>query len=258
MESPELPSGFELVVRRGAAWIEHLVEGYRVIFSLRRPPGGARTDGDIDVGRTVGTISSREIDARARLCDALGIDPALVMVVRQVHGGKILDLGSGREQLYGAFLAPATPELEADGLFLPADSGPSRPAYPAVVTADCLPVVVAGPEGLSVLHLGWRGLATGMLERSVEITAGRAAVIGPAIGPCCYTVGPEVHQALGEGEGVGDGPIDLPSIASERLRRSGVGDVISAGLCTSCQEELLFSHRRDGESAGRQITIATG
>ena len=124
---------------------------------------------------------------------------------------------------------------------------------PLVLTADCLPVALAGPGGVAMLHCGWRGLAAGIVARGAATSKRRAAAIGPGIGPCCYEVGPEVLEAFADlGEGIADGRmLDLPEVARRLLARAGVEQVESAGLCTFCEPELFFSHRRDaGAPAG--------
>ncbi|MGN6558267.1 MAG: laccase domain-containing protein, partial [Solirubrobacterales bacterium] len=89
----------------------------------------------------------------------------------------------------------------------------------------------------------------------VEATA---AAIGPGIGPCCYEVGEEVLGAFSDlGDEVAEGRmLDLPEVARRLLARAEVEHVESAGLCTSCEEELFFSHRRDRGRTGRQAGIA--
>jgi copper oxidase (laccase) domain-containing protein len=84
------------------------------------------------------------------------------------------------------------------------------------------------------------------------------AAIGPGIGPCCYEVGDEVLAAFaGLGEGIADGRmLDLAEVARRLLERAGVEAVDVAGLCTRCEEELFFSHRRDGPRTGRQAGLA--
>lgn len=257
VEDPELPSGFELVVRGGTAWIEYRLDRHRLIFSLRNAPGRFRQEAELDVGRTVTRLSPAEVEARSRLIRALGVDPDRVAVARQTHGDQILRLGADppRAPGTGPFLGQEPPEAEADGLFLPAGRSQSAGVGLGVVTADCLSVALSGRDGLGLLHLGWRGLATGMLERAVEMAAARQAVIGPGVGPCCYSVGPEVFAALGIPGKTQADRLDLASVASERLLGAGVEKVVSTGLCTSCREELFFSHRRDGDRAGRQITM---
>ena len=80
------------------------------------------------------------------------------------------------------------------------------------------------------------------------------AVAGPAGGACCYEVGPEVHDAFGGAHRRGR-HIDLRAIAHERLRGAGVARVLDLEACTIC-DERFFSHRREGERAGRQAGVA--
>jgi copper oxidase (laccase) domain-containing protein len=107
-----------------------------------------------------------------------------------------------------------------------------------------------------MLHAGWRGLAGGILAEGVArlrgLGAGRiAAAIGPGAGPCCYEVGPEVHAALG----TSGRTVDLKAIARTQLEDAGVAEVHDAGLCTMCDPEAFFSHRRDGGVTGRQAGV---
>jgi YfiH family protein len=127
-----------------------------------------------------------------------------------------------------------------------------------VFVADCLPVALSGPQVVAMVHAGWRGLAGGILARGAEAVEATSAAIGPGIGPCCYEVGEEVLGAFsGLGNSVADGRmLDLPEVARQLLSQAGVEGVESAGLCTSCEEELFFSHRRDRGRTGRQAGIA--
>ncbi|HET9676204.1 MAG TPA: polyphenol oxidase family protein, partial [Solirubrobacterales bacterium] len=115
-----------------------------------------------------------------------------------------------------------------------------------------------GPGGVAMVHAGWRGLAGGILGAAAEEVEATTAAIGPGIGSCCYEVGEEVLEAFSDlSEGVADGRmLDLPEAACRLLAQAGVGRVESAGLCTSCEEELFFSHRRDRGRTGRQAGIA--
>jgi polyphenol oxidase len=151
-----------------------------------------------------------------------------------------------------------------------------------VLTADCLPVLLGSERAVAAVHAGWRGLAAGVLEEGVralrELTEtsrepGRTpgaqgharaepehrdgeivAIIGPGAGPCCYDVGPEVHDAFGDAHRAGNN-LDLPALARERLLRAGVNRVEHVRLCTIC-DERFFSHRREGQAAGRQAGVA--
>jgi polyphenol oxidase len=126
------------------------------------------------------------------------------------------------------------------------------------MVADCLPVALAGPRGVAMLHCGWRGLAAGIVDRGAQEVGAEAAAVGPGIGPCCYEVGPEVLDAFAPlGEEIASGPmLDLREVARRLLARSGVERVEVSELCTSCEPDLFFSHRRDGGLTGRQAGIA--
>jgi polyphenol oxidase len=96
------------------------------------------------------------------------------------------------------------------------------------------------------------------VARGAEIVGAARAAIGPGIGRCCYEVGDEVLDAFAHlGGGIADGRmLDLAEVARRLLARAGVNEVEMAGLCTSCEPELFFSHRRDGGSTGRQAGLA--
>ncbi|MGH3043623.1 MAG: polyphenol oxidase family protein, partial [Gaiellaceae bacterium] len=132
------------------------------------------------------------------------------------------------------------------------------------LTADCLPVALAranGRPGLAVLHVGWRGLLEGIAKAGVEALGGgplRAAV-GLGIGPCCFEVGEEVadpfRARFGPDVVVGRN-LDLVEATERALHAAGCESVERVDLCTSCEEELLFSHRRDRGVTGRQGIVA--
>ena len=128
---------------------------------------------------------------------------------------------------------------------------------PLVFTADCLPVALAGPGGVAMLHCGWRGLAAGIIARGVEAVAATDAAIGPGIGPCCYEVGGDVlatFTALGI-DAPGPDPRPDRGRAADARRRRGRARVEAAELCTSCEEDRFFSHRRDDGRTGRQAGL---
>ena len=107
-----------------------------------------------------------------------------------------------------------------------------------------------------MVHGGWRGLAGGIVATAGERVRADVAAIGPGIGPCCYEVGEEVLVEFADLEGVAVGRmLDLTAVATQLLERSGVEEIDASGLCTSCNPELLFSHRRDGEGTGRQAGL---
>ncbi len=108
-----------------------------------------------------------------------------------------------------------------------------------------------------MVHAGWRALAGGILAAAAEAVDATRAAIGPGIGPCCYEVGDEVLSAFVDLGNVAAGRmLDLPEVARRQLAEAGVAEVESAGLCTSCEAELFFSHRRDDGCTGRQAGLA--
>ena len=124
----------------------------------------------------------------------------------------------------------------------------------AIMVADCLPVVFTSRGGdiVGIAHAGWRGLADGVLSSTViSLGAGSMlAWVGPAIGPCHYTVGEEVRARFSSATGfeeVSEGKfsMDLYAIANEQMQRLGV-EVFGGGLCTYCDSSRFFSYRRDG------------
>ncbi len=132
----------------------------------------------------------------------------------------------------------------------------------AVHAADCLPVAVAGPGGVVMLHAGWRGLAAGVIAGGLAAlrrlgVAGRLdAAIGPGAGGCCYEVGDEVRAAFAGVPGAVVGRrVDLRAVARFELDRAGVERIDDVGLCSICSP-ACFSHRRDGPVTGRQAGIA--
>jgi YfiH family protein len=143
-----------------------------------------------------------------------------------------------------------------------------------IVTADCVPVLVAaGDRAVAAVHAGWRGLACGVIPRALEEIqrvapgASLVAVIGPAIGPCCYEVDAPVIDAMRERFGEAAGPalaagraghaqLDLALLARQALRTAGVPEasIGAANVCTHCDSERFHSFRRDGAGAGRLLS----
>ena len=135
-----------------------------------------------------------------------------------------------------------------------------------VRTADCIPALLAAPEGIALLHAGWRGLAAGILEAGVQGFRDPAAVrivLGPAIGPCCYEVGPEVASrfpSVALLPGRGERPhLDLYTAARMRLSTVGVSPsaIHAAPFCTRCHQHLLASSRGSSGGPDRIIAFAT-
>jgi purine-nucleoside/S-methyl-5'-thioadenosine phosphorylase / adenosine deaminase len=130
------------------------------------------------------------------------------------------------------------------------------------LTADCLPIALArtnGAPALALLHAGRRGLLEGIVEAGVAALGGKlVAVVGPGIGPCCYEVGDDIaadYRARFGGAALHGRNLDLWTAAARLLHDAGVESVERLDLCTACNPERFFSHRRDGPITGRQGVI---
>jgi polyphenol oxidase len=230
LRGPELSAGH-------AVWSGGF-EGVQVRFVGRGPEGSRRAE-------------------RAAVLAAVEPFPPPVAWTRQVHSADVLPAVAGECGV-------------GDPLWAPTPSAGSGLAL-SIATADCVPVLLAGPEGLAAVHAGWRGLAAGIIPRAIETVAGAlgaeparwSAWIGPAIGACCYEVGDDVAAqvaAASAPEAVVPGRaarphLDLAAAALAQLRAAGVGAVVRVAACTRCDEGTLWSYRREGKGAGRNLAF---
>ncbi|MCW2989214.1 MAG: hypothetical protein JWM24_2152 [Solirubrobacterales bacterium] len=245
----------------GVRWLQADLGAARAAFTTRSGGISEAPFDRLNLGILTDDANEAVIENRRRLAAALGLDPTRIAIGLQVHGGDLAF--HDRPQEPSPFARPGSEIPEVDGHVVSAPG-----LAPLVFTADCLPVALSGPGGAAMLHCGWRGLAAGIVAAGVETVGATDAAIGPGIGPCCYEVGNEVLEAfapLGEGITVADAPqsragvdisarrrLDLPEVARRLLLAAGVERIEAAGLCTSCESELFFSHRRDDGRTGRQ------
>ena len=204
------------------------------MLDLIRPDWPARV-GALVTTATMGDMATEE--ARARLRSLLPGEPRWL---HQVHGARIV----------AADDAAAPPKADASYTH-------TRGTVCIVKIADCMPVLLAD-EAASVVaaaHAGWRGLAAGVLEATVDAMRAPAgelhAWLGPAIGPRVYEVGEEVRAAIGEPASAfqptrpGHWLLDLYALARARLQAKGVRRIYGGGYCTYTERERFFSYRRD-------------
>jgi YfiH family protein len=196
----------------------------------------------LNLTRGTGDDPEKVEENRRLACESLGLPHERLAFNRQVHSPTVHRAG------------PGTHGEPGDGLWT------DEPHVPLLaMSADCLPIVITrseGPRAIAVLHAGWRGLSEGVITAGVQALGDGplTAVIGPAIGPCCYEVGPEVSE-LFDDDLTANGKLDLWAAADRALRAAGVERVERVDLCTRDHPELFFSHRRDGRARGVQGVI---
>jgi YfiH family protein len=221
---------------------EHLAiefPGAGALFTTRRGGHSQGPYASLNIGRKTDDRPEAVAANRQTLEDALGLELAFM---HQVHGNHVV-----------AVDAPSAPLPDADGQVTN-----TRGLGIVALAADCLPIALAADGAVAVVHAGWRGLAGGAIAagvrelRRLSPRAALHAAIGPGAGPCCYEVGPEVHERFG----TSGRTVDLKAIARAQLEEAGAEAVHDVGLCTMCEPELFFSHRRDQGVTGRQAGIA--
>lgn len=227
--------------------------GVRAAFSTRLGGVSEGAYASLNLGLRTGDDPRRVVENRRRLAQAADADPETATMAFQVHGARVAEAEPR------GVLRPEGTRFEAcDGLWT------DRPGLALLLlTADCLPVALATRDGrrAAVLHVGWRGLAAGIVEAGADALGGDElrAAIGPGIGPCCYRVGEEVAGPFRRRFGAdvaANGTLDLPLAAERALRAAGCVAVDRVDACTSCDAERFFSHRRDRGRTGRQGVVA--
>lgn len=235
----------------------------RALTTTRHGLGVSRPPFDrLNLGLRNGDDVEAALENRRLLERALDL-PSSPRWLRQVHG---LDVAR-----FDAASIETGAEPQADAA---ATSAPG--VVLAILTADCLPVVVAARDGgeVAAAHAGWKGLAGGMLEATVAAMrtapAECVAWLGPAAGPQAYEIGEDVRDAfLARDPRAGSAfaatrpghwRVDLYALARQRLADAGVGEVHGGTHCTIREADLFFSHRRstsDGSGrSGRMATLA--
>jgi YfiH family protein len=225
------------------------------VMSTRRGGASVRSWDTMNLGLAAGDAATAVACNRERFAHGIGAVPVFL---RQVHGARVV-----RVDARDATLQAATHEADA--------SVTTEPGVACtVLVADCLPVLLAAPEGRAVAaaHAGWRGLAGGVVEAALGALCETArcepaqvrAWLGACIGPRSFEVGADVLRAFGVDpvradpirfSGRADGPpgkwlANLPQLARDRLHAAGVLAINGGVWCTVEDAPRFFSYRRDG------------
>lgn len=224
--------------------------GVHALVTTRTGGASAGPYASMNLAAHVGDEAAAVTENRRRLRAHLPAEP---LWLAQVHGCRIVDA------------AAAAPGVEADGAF-----ARRRGVVCAVLTADCLPVLLCDDAGTVVCaaHAGWRGLAGGVLEAAVAALgvppARLMAWLGPAIGPQAFEVGAEVREtflahspaaaAAFAARDNGKWLADLCRLATQRLNGVGVERVFGGGHCTYHEAGRFYSYRRD-KTTGRMASL---
>jgi YfiH family protein len=256
----------------GALWFSaaHL-ERHGVPHGFASRGGGASRGpyASLNFSSREGDVPARVLENWKRLEAAAGLPANGWALVSQVHGERVVRVDAGGPACHHRRRHP-----EADALVTAA-----KGVALGVLTADCLPIVLAVPGGgaVAIAHAGWRGTLAGIVQATVRELCAVAgaepddllAAIGPSIGRCCLQVGAEVHDAFHERWGAAHARrilaksdpwrLDLPTANLIQLREIGLrtSNVAFVQHCTSCRKDLFYSYRRDGQKTGRMLNFVT-
>lgn len=234
-----------------------LPRGVRAAFTTRLGGASAAPWDSFNLATHVGDDAAHVAANRARLRTLLDL-PDEPGWLNQVHGHTVADLDATPR---GA--PPPTADAAIAG-------APGRACV--IMVADCLPVLFASRDGarIGAAHAGWRGLAAGVLEDTVQALgvapAQLSAWLGPAISQPHFEVGAEVRAAFVSGDAGasayfeanarGRFQCDLAGLARRRLTALGVGAISGGGWCTFADPERFYSHRRDAQARGSSGRLA--
>ncbi len=212
----------------------------------------------------VGDAHEMVAENRQRLCDALSIELDSLVVSQQVHGDRIAVIDDSLTGRGSRSHADAIPDT--DGMITR-----SRSATLAVLTADCVPVLVVDPvkRAIGVAHAGWKGTIRMIAAKTVlkmkdafgTEPADCLAAIGASIGPCCYEVGEDLisqfQQTFGPETCVEGNKLDLRRAVEIQLIDVGVErhNISCEELCTACNRDLFYSYRAEGGRTGRMMSV---
>ena len=194
----------------------------------------------LNLATHVGDLPEHVAENRRRVREIAAL-PSEPIWLNQVHGTMVVEALPG-------------PPITADACYTR-----QRGVVCAVLTADCLPVLLCDRAGTTVaaIHAGWRGLRAGILPQTLAAlgTADWLAWIGPGISGAAYEVGSEVADAFTQEDSAMRAffrpsasrfMADLPAVAEWQLQRAGVRQITRYNGCSLGEPQRFFSHRREG------------
>lgn len=206
------------------------------------------------------TVGAPDPTARGGVGAAIGVEPDELVFMDQVHGAAVTVVGVDDR---GRGLTDQSDAIAACDALVTFDVDVAL----VVLVADCVPVIISDPgRAVAAVHAGRAGVVDGVIAAAVEAMelhdpATLTAVIGPAIGGCCYEVESDLADAVAARvPGVrsrttwATPSLDLPAAVTWQLAARGVERVSRVGACTMCSTARWFSHRR-AAGGGRQAGV---
>lgn len=258
---------FEIVTRGALEYVRsRLLQGAPHCFSTRLGGVSAGSLASLNLGIHRGDQPERVLRNYEILGEAVGFAPEQTVFTRQTHTDIVARVG--RENRGEGLFRPVEPER--DGLVT------DEPGVTLTIfTADCTPILFYDPvrQAVGAAHAGWRGTAAGIAARTVDAMtrefgsdpADIRAAIGPCIGACCFETHRDVPDAMVSALGPAALPaitpcgekyqVDLKQLNAIWLRQAGVRQIDICPLCTACQPERFWSHRRVGNARGSLAAI---
>jgi copper oxidase (laccase) domain-containing protein len=231
--------------------------GFSVAFTSRLGGVSSGVYDSLNLGMGTRDDAALVGENRRRAVEAAGGSPEWATGCHQTHSAAVAEVELDDLEP-GAFLRYGTNPPRVDAL---ATQDPGVTLM--TLGGDCLTVALCLPGDtprLGVAHAGWPGLLNGVLENVASaVGPGAICAIGPSAGPCCYEVRDDVGVPLRERFGddvVRGGRADLWLCAERALRSAGAAEVHVSGICTICDPDRFYSHRRDGSPGGRQAVLA--
>ncbi|ACB84896.1 peptidoglycan editing factor PgeF [Natranaerobius thermophilus] len=221
----------------------------------------------LNLGFSVPDNPANVVENRIRFVKALGANPYHAVIGNQIHSNQVTVVKEPGS--IDMITNPDSGIANTDGLITDSSNIMLLGSF-----ADCVPLYFYEPDRslIGIVHAGWRGTWQGIAIQAVEkikqeggSVSRLKVIIGPSIGPCCYQVGKELYEQWGKGEDreqvfknkQGYWFLDLWRANKLLLKRAGVPseNILSGELCTMCNHDLLFSHRKGGKYTGRMMGL---